>query len=92
MFSKHFWFGESGVLVRAIRTWAQTAIAAIGVGQTNLFTVDMKNTLALATSAAVVSILMALDRNTAATVTVIEAAPAVPTTPNLQAGYSGDLR
>jgi len=90
MLTKHFWVGESGVLVRAIRTWAQTAIAAIGVGQTtNLFTVDMKNTLALATSAAVVSILMALDRNTAAaaTVTVVEAAPA---TPKLQAGYAGD--
>jgi hypothetical protein len=87
MLTKHFWLGESGVLVRAIRTWAQTAIAAIGVGQTNLFTVDMKNTLALATSAAAVSILMALDRNTAATVTVIEPAPA---TPKLQAGYAGD--
>jgi cobalamin biosynthesis protein CbiD len=52
-----------------------------------LFTVDMKNTLALATSAAAVSILMALDRNTAATVTVIEPATA---TPKLQAGYAGD--
>jgi hypothetical protein len=93
MLTKHFWLGENGILVRAIRTWAQTAIAAIGVGQTNLFTVDMKNTLALATSAAVVSILMALDRNTAAaTVTVIESAPASPVSPNLQAGYSGDLR
>ena len=87
MLTRHFWLGESGVLVRAIRTWAQTAIAAIGVGQTNLFTVDMKNTLALATSAAAVSILMALDRNTATTVTVIEPAPA---TPKLQAGYAGD--
>jgi len=87
MLTKHFWLGESGVLVRAIRTWAQTAIAAIGVGQTNLFTVDMKNTLALATSAAAVSILMALDRNTAAaTVTVVEAAPV---TQKLQAGYEG---
>lgn len=87
MLTRHFWLGESGVLVRAIRTWAQTAIAAIGVGQTNLFTVDMKNTLALATSAAAVSILMALDRNTAAaTVTVVEAAPV---TQKLQAGYEG---
>ena len=87
MLTRHFWLGESGVLVRAIRTWAQTAIAAIGVGQTNLFTVDMKNTLALATSAAAVSILMALDRNTAATtVTVIEPV----TSEKLQAGYAGD--
>ena len=91
MLTKHFWLGESGVLVRAIRTWAQTAIAAIGVGQTNLFTVDMKNTLALATSAAAVSILMALDRNTAAaaTITVVEAAPV---TQKLQAGYEGEVR
>ena len=87
MLTKHFWLGESGVLVRSVRTWVQTFVAAIGVGQTNLFTVDMKNTLALATSAAAVSILMALDRNTAATVTVIEPAPA---TPKLQAGYAGD--
>jgi len=88
MLTKHFWLGENGVLVRAIRTWAQTAIAAIGVGQTNLFTVDMKNTLALATSAAAVSILMALDRNTATSVTVIE--PINPASEKLQAGYAGD--
>ena len=59
MLTKTFWLGENGVLVRAVRTWCQTAVAAIGVGQTNLFTADIKNTLALATSAAVVSILMA---------------------------------
>ena len=87
MLTKHFWLGESGVLVRSVRTWVQTFVAAIGVGQTNLFTADLKNTLALASSAAILSILMSLDRNTAATVTVIEPATA---TPKLQAGYAGD--
>ena len=87
MLTKHFWLGESGVLVRSVRTWVQTFVAAIGVGQTNLFTADLKNTLALATSAAILSILMSLDRNTtAATVTVVEAAPV---TQKLQAGYEG---
>ena len=87
MLTKHFWLGESGVLVRSVRTWVQTFVAAIGVGQTNLFTADLKNTLALATSAAILSILMSLDRNTAATtVTVIEPV----TSEKLQAGYAGD--
>ena len=87
MLTKHFWLGESGVLVRSVRTWVQTFVAAIGVGQTNLFTADLKNTLALATSAAILSILMSLDRNTAATtVTVIEPV----TSDKLQAGYAGD--
>lgn len=63
MLTKAFWLGERGVLVRAIRTAAQTAIAAIGVGQTNLLTVDMKNVAALSLSSAVLSILMSLDRN-----------------------------
>lgn len=90
MLSKTFWLGENGVLVRAVRTWSQTAIAAIGVGQTNLFTADLKNVLSLATSAAVLSILMSMDRNTAGTtVTVIEPAAVVPVQ-KLQASYSGD--
>ena len=87
MLTRHFWLGESGVLVRSVRTWVQTFVAAIGVGQTNLFTADLKNTLALASSAAILSILMSLDRNTAATtVTVIEPV----TSEKLQAGYAGD--
>ena len=88
MLTKTFWFGESGVLVRAVRTWAQTAVAAIGVGTTNLFSADIKNVLALASSAAILSILMSLDRNTAGTtVTVVE-------TPvqKLQAGYESEVR
>lgn len=63
MFTKEFWFSDTGVLVRAIRTFAQTAIAAIGVGTTNMFSADLKNVLALSGSAAVLSILMSLDRS-----------------------------
>ena len=87
MLTKHFWLGESGVLVRAIRTWAQTAIAAIGVGQTNLFTADLKNTLALASSAAVLSILMSIDRTAAAPTG--ETLAATPAPQKLQASYTG---
>lgn len=64
MLTRAFWLGDRGVLVRAIRTAAQTAIAAIGVGTTNLFSADLKNVLALSASAAVLSILMSLDRST----------------------------
>jgi hypothetical protein len=64
MLTREFWFGEGGVFVRAVRTWAQTAVAAIGVGQTDLFSADIKNVLALASSAAIVSVLMSLDRGT----------------------------
>jgi hypothetical protein len=88
MLTKTFWLGESGVLVRAVRTWAQTAVAAIGIGgTTNLFSADIKNVLALASSAAILSILMSLDRNTAGTaVTVLEATPPPQ---QLQASYTG---
>jgi hypothetical protein len=63
MLTKGFWLGESGALVRAVRTAAQTAIATIGVGTTNLFTADLKNVAALSLSAAVLSLLMSLDRS-----------------------------
>lgn len=88
MLTKTFWFGESGVLVRAVRTWAQTAVAVIGVGTTDLFSADIKNVLALATSAAILSILMSLDRNTAGTTVTVVEAPAQ----KLQAGYEGEVR
>ena len=65
MFTREFWLGENGAFVRAIRTAAQTAIATIGVGQTNLFSADVKNIAALSVSAAVLSLLMSLDRREA---------------------------
>lgn len=73
MLTRTFWLGESGALVRSIRTAAQTAIAAIGVGTTNLFSADLINVLALSGSAAVLSLLMSLDRTSESTkVTVVE--------------------
>jgi len=93
MLTKNFWFGDAGVLVRAIRTWAQTAVAAIGVGTTNLFSADIKNVLALASSAAILSILMSLDRNTAAqpqeASLEIARPDLTPTAEPLQSSYSG---
>jgi len=89
MLTKTFWFGEGGVLVRAVRTWAQTAVAAIGVGTTNLFSADIKNVLALASSAAILSILMSLDRNTAGTTVVVETPAELPPLQTLQASYTG---
>lgn len=80
MFTRDYWFGDDGALVRAVRTWAQSAIASIGVGQTNLFTADLKNVLAIATSAAIVSLLMSLDRREAL-YTPPPAVPSAPATP-----------
>jgi len=79
MLTKQFWFGDSGVLVRALRTFAQTAIATIGVGTTNLFSADIQNVLALSGTAAVLSILMSMDRSSAVPVAVeVQPAPAAP--------------
>jgi hypothetical protein len=88
MLTRTFWIGESGVLVRALRTWAQTALAALGVGQTNLFSADIKNILALATSAAILSILMAVDRNSEPTKVIVETPATEPQ--QLQSSYSDE--
>lgn len=76
MLTRQFWLGETGAIVRAIRTAAQTAIATIGIGQTNLMHADLKNVLALSCSSAVLSVLMSLDRNTEQAVEIIEVSPA----------------
>jgi hypothetical protein len=88
MLTRTFWIGESGVFVRAMRTFAQTALAALGVGQTNLFSADIKNILALATSAAILSILMAVDRNSEPTKVLVETPPTEPQ--QLQSSYSDE--
>ena len=66
MLSKVFWFGDSGVLVRAIRTWAQTGVSLLGVQTFSVFQVDWKNFLGITCGAAFVSLLMSLDRAEAA--------------------------
>lgn len=89
MLTRTFWLGESGAIVRAIRTAAQTAIAAIGVGQTNLFTADIKNIAALSASAAVLSLLMSIDRTGEARAAV--AAATTPPPAAEPAGYGHGL-
>lgn len=64
MLTKQFWLGETGVLVRAVRTFAQTFISVTVVGGSALalFSVDWKETMSISLGAALVSILMSLDR------------------------------
>ena len=96
MLTKQFWFGETGVLVRALRTFAQTAIATIGVGTTNLFSADIQNVLALSGTAAILSVLMSMDRsssNPVAPAVIVPAPPAPVEVPTVGHGYgSEDLR
>lgn len=100
MFTREFWLGENGAFVRAIRTAAQTAIATIGVGQTNLFSADVKNIAALSVSAAILSLLMSLDRREALLTPVPNPVPEPdsssadyqPVYSPFAAGCGGDLR
>lgn len=79
MLTKVFWFGDSGVIVRALRTFAQTSLSMITVGSTtSLFSVDWQNVLGVSGLAAALSVLMALDRSTEALKGGDVAAPAVP--------------
>ena len=95
MFTKEYWLGDNGALVRSGRTAAQTAIATIGVGQTNLFSADIKNIAALSFSAMLLSLLMSLDRREA----LLSDPPVVPVDPAaadyqpvMVTGCGGDLR
>ena len=81
MLSKIFWFGERGVLVRAIRTFAQTAIAMIGVSSFSVWSVDWQNVLGVSLGSALLSMLMSLDRSTEGAVMVSEPAPTVVEVP-----------
>lgn len=73
MFNKHYWLGESGVFVRAVRTFAQTAIAIIGVSSFSVWSMDWTNVIGVSLGAALVSVLMSLDRHSEpAKVTIIE--------------------
>lgn len=77
--SKTFWLGDAGVLVRAVRTAAQTAIALLGVSQFSLFTVDWKNVVGVSGASALLSVLMSLDRSTeVAKITVNETVAPAP--------------
>ena len=81
MLTKQFWFGDTGILVRSIRTFAQTSVAMIGVGTTSLFSVDFKAVIGTAGLAALLSALMSLDRSTAATAAITGAPAEVTAAP-----------
>jgi hypothetical protein len=63
MMSKQFWLGDYGVLARSLRTFAQTAIAMIGVSSFSVWSVDWQNVLGVSLGAALLSLLMSLDRS-----------------------------
>lgn len=66
MFTKSFWLGDNGALVRAVRTFSQSALAMITVATFSPFTVGAWwDVLVVSTTAAVVSLLMSLDRREA---------------------------
>ena len=105
MFTRDFWLGDNGALVRAVRTFAQTAAAMLTVSTFSPFEIGQwSNTLVVSATAAAVSLLMSLDRreslNTAPPAVVSTPAAAMSTPgvyvteaePALQASYSGDLR
>lgn len=66
MFTKEFWLGDNGALVRAVRTFAQTAAAMLTVSTFSPFEVGQwSNVLVVSATAAAVSLLMSLDRREA---------------------------
>ena len=63
MFSREFWLGDNGALLRAIRTWAQTAAAMIAAASFSAFDVGQwRNVAVVASTSALLSLLMSLDR------------------------------
>lgn len=63
MFTREFWLGDNGALVRSIRTWAQTAAALIAASTFSPFDLGhWWDVLIVAGTSGVLSILMSLDR------------------------------
>jgi len=58
MFTKSFW---SNAVVRAFKTFAQTAIAVLGAGSLNVFDVDFLGVLGVSLGAALLSILTSVS-------------------------------
>ena len=84
MLTKQFWIGDYGVLARCLRTFAQTAIAMIGVSSFSVWSVDWQNLIGVSLGAAFLSLLMSLDRST-------EAAKSAPVAPFVTP-MCGDVR
>ena len=63
MFSREYWLGEQGAVVRAVRTFAQSAAALITVNTFSPMDLgDWHNVVMVSGTAALVSLLMSLDR------------------------------
>ena len=92
MLTKTFWLGESGVLVRAVRTFAQTLISVIGISAASIFTVDWKTALGTAALASLLSVLMSLDRSSETKEPPVVLVQEQGAPQRLQAGYDSDLR
>lgn len=85
---RQFWLDTSW---RAFRTFCQSLAALLGGSAVNLLTAPWSSMLGIAGGAAVMSVLMSVDRERAVTWTMSSQTPAQP----LQAGYEGcgsDLR
>lgn len=66
MFTRDFWLGDNGALVKAIRTFAQSAAAMLTVATFTPFSPGAwSNVIIVSATAALVSLLMSLDRREA---------------------------
>lgn len=102
MFSREFWLGDNGALVRAIRTWAQTAAAMIAAAAFSPFDLGQwRNVAVVASTSALLSLLMSLDRRESLLATPPPVAPAKatvtswtsdPASATYQPEFMGDLR
>lgn len=86
MFSREFWLGDNGALVRAIRTWAQTAAAMIAAASFSAFDLGQwRNVAVVASTSALLSLLMSLDRRES-----LLATPPVPAASAKVVSYTND--
>lgn len=106
MFTSTFWLGDGGALVRAIRTFAQTAAALIAASAFSPFDAGAwGNVAVVAGTSALLSLLMSLDRReslmadppaVAAKLTPVSFYPAPdyanPASATYQPEFMGDLR
>lgn len=102
MFTSTFWLGDGGALVRAIRTFAQTAAALIAASAFSPFDVGAwGNVAVVAGTSALLSLLMSLDRRESlmADPSAVKAAPVTvyppysdPSSATYQPEFLGNLR
>lgn len=79
MFTREFWLGDNGALTRAVRTFAQTAAAMIGVATFSPLDVGQWQQVAVTSAtAALLSLLMSVDRRESFLAIPPTPAPATP--------------